>query len=72
MSIDVDVVCHECQERVHLGQEFTSGWSFGYGTGDIVEAKRCGEWIMKHLPHHLSIMDTDSAPTHYASPVPPL
>lgn len=51
MSTDFDIVCDACKVYHHLGQQFTSGFTFGYGTGDTEEENAIGEFIQRHFNH---------------------
>ena len=63
MSTDFDVVCDFCKESHHLGQMFSSGWSFGYGSIDSKTVKSTGDFIQEHFNHNktgLRVVLTDA------------
>ncbi len=67
MSTDYDVVCRKCKVHRHLGQRFTSGFAFGFGSNDEEGRKRAGQFIedhsdSEHKPDDLAIMVTDALP----------
>lgn len=56
MSTDWDAVCFTCCTYTHLGQRFTSGPSFGYGSNDAQGRLDAAQFISDHIGHHLQIM----------------
>jgi len=52
MSTDYNVVCDACKVCCHLGQHFTSGWSFGYGSNDKKTVQKTGDFIGEHFNHN--------------------
>lgn len=56
MSTDWDAVCFTCRTYTHLGQRFTSGPTFGYGTDDAPGRLEAAEFVSEHVYHDLRIM----------------
>jgi hypothetical protein len=55
MSTDWDVVCYTCKLYTHLGQRFTTGPTFGFGTNDPQGRLIAAEFIAEHVGHDLRI-----------------
>lgn len=55
MSLDYDLVCLQCRRVHHLGQYFSSGWSFGHGRHDMKGLIEAGTFIVIHEGHDLRI-----------------
>lgn len=67
MSTDYDIVCDHCRKVMHLGQRFTSGWAFGFGTNDREGQLAAGAFVMEHTEHGaLRVMVADDTPDGYA------
>ena len=49
MSTDWDVICETRGEECHLGQRFTCGPCFGYGTNDKKGRDEAAKFINEHL-----------------------
>lgn len=67
MSTDYDAACFTCRRAIHLGQRFTTGWSFGYGTGDVVGERSAGSWLLEHLEpgHDVRVLVADAVPSEF-------
>lgn len=48
MSTDYDVCCRHCKASTHIGQRFSSGWSFGFSSHDTEGRLAAGAFIMAH------------------------
>lgn len=59
MSVDWTVVCDECKEYHHLGQNMGCTCSFGYGEQDHSGRVAAGEFISAHLYHQRNFSDND-------------
>lgn len=57
MSTDYDMHCKTCKMTCHIGQRFTSGWAFGFGTNDKQGQLEAGDFIMEHAGHELHVFD---------------
>jgi hypothetical protein len=64
MSTDWTVVCGSCKQGIHLGQRFSSGSTFGYGSNDEEGRFAAAEFIEEHVYHKppLQILLTDDIP----------
>lgn len=51
MSTDYSAVCLTCRTAIHIGQRFTTGWAFGYGSSDLIAMRQQGEWLMRHTTY---------------------
>ncbi len=49
MSTDYSLQCLECRTYIHLGQRFSSGWSFGYGRNDEDGVANAVAFIIEHV-----------------------
>jgi hypothetical protein len=56
MSTDYDIICPVCAKEIHLGQRFTCGWAFGFGSNDKEGQKAAGDFIIEHSEHGLLIV----------------
>lgn len=61
MSTDYDVVCRPCNLAVHIGQRFSSGWAFGYGSNDAEGRLDAGNFILEHVGHgDLAVVESEN------------
>jgi hypothetical protein len=67
MSTDYSAVCDACREGIHIGQRFSSGWAFGYGTNDAPGRLAAGKFIQGHVHNAfgLRVVRTDDVPSGY-------
>lgn len=69
MSTDWSVLDDEAKEYRHLGQRFTTGCCFGYGSNDVEGRADAAQWISERLDYgkSLRIVLTDDIPEDYAN-----
>lgn len=65
MSTDWQVLCDDCKQSTHLGQRFSCGPCFGFGSDDANGRLFAAEFISEHLGHCLRIVDIDGIPENY-------
>lgn len=66
MSTDFTVLCDKHQLHIHIGQRFTSGPCFGYGSRDEEGRAAAAEFVSEHIYcGSLRIVPTDDIPEHY-------
>lgn len=69
MSTDWDAACFTCKLYTHLGQRFTSGPAFGYGSNDAQGRLDAAEFVSEHVHHDLRIvLDAPDDFTKYELP----
>lgn len=67
MSTDYAVICDKCRLQRHIGQRFTSGYSFGYGTNDHEGQAKAAEFAFDHAADcgETRIIHSDGVPDEY-------